>query len=342
MKKTCLLVVLILTIGFMQAQKVQDKLVRTLPAFSSLNIENGFVGNVILCQSPESKMEIAVESENHNAEYIASEVTNDELTLSIKEHPQKSLELKVAYIKIYSPNFHSVTSKGAGNITIENKLSGNNFTLDVSGPGNTKINELQMFKNIVITTKSAGNLNIKKCQADDVVMQLGGAGNFEVAELTEINGMTPHNKVTINISGAGNMVLGNVAAYKLLLKKNSAGNLVLKDISANELRLKNEGAGNVKVTGNVVDVDIYNGGVGNFYATGLTAENANVVNNSLNAIHLKVKDTAYISGEVTQNDSITSMGVVKVSGPAKVFQLVSVLDPETGEETGEKWKVQIK
>lgn len=339
MKKSCLFAVLILALSFVQAQKVQDKLVRMLPAFSSLNIESGFVGNVILCQSPESKLEIAVESEDHNAEYITSEVTNGELTLSIKEHPQKSLDLKVAYMKIYSPNFHSVTSKGTGNITIENRLSGDNFTLDVSGPGNTKINELQMRNNIVITTKSPGNLNIKKCQADDAVIQLGGAGHFEVAE---IGGITPNNKITINIGGAGNMVIGNVAADKLFLKKKSAGNLVLKDISANELRLKNEGAGNVKVTGNVVDVDIYNGGVGNFYATGLTAENANVVNNSLNAIHLKVKDTAYISGEVTQNDSITSMGVVKVSGPAKVFQLVSVLDPETGEETGEKWKVQIK
>lgn len=73
-----------------------------------------------------------------------------------------------------------------------------------------------MRNNIVITTKSAGNLNIKKCQADDAVMQLGGAGNFEVAE---IGGITPNNKVTINISGVGNMVLGNVAADKLFLKK---------------------------------------------------------------------------------------------------------------------------
>lgn len=339
MKKLCLWVVLIFTLCFVQAQKVQDKLVRTLPAFSSLNIERGFIGNVILCQSPESKSEIAVESENHNAKYIAFTVINGELTLSIKEHPQKSLELKVAYIKIYSPNFHSVTSKGTGNITIENRLSGDNFSLDVSGPGNTQINELQMRNNIVINTRGVGTLNIKKCQADDVVMQLGGAGHFEVAE---IGGITPNNKITINIGGAGNMVIGNVAADKLFLKKKSAGNLVLKDISANELRLKNGGAGNVKVTGNVVDVDIYNDGVGNFNTAGLTAEIANVVNNRLNAIHLKVKDTAYISGEVTQNDSITSMGVVKISGPAKVFQLVSVLDPETGEETGEKGKVQIK
>lgn len=339
MKKLCLWVVLILALSFVQAQKVQDKLVRMLPAFSSLNIESGFVGNVILCQSPESKLEIAVESEDHNAEYIASEVTNGELTLSIKEHPRKSLDLKVAYMKIYSPNFHSVTSKGTGNITIENRLSGDNFTLDVSGPGNTKINELQMRNNIVITTKSPGNLNIKKCQADDVVMQLGGAGHFEVAE---IGGITPNNKITINIGGAGNMVIGNVAADKLFLKKKSAGNLVLKDISANELRLKNEGAGNVKVTGNVVDVDIYNDGVGNFNTAGLTAEIANVVNNRLNAIHLKVKDTAYISGEVvTEKGIITNMGVVKISGPAKVFQKVPVLDPETGEEIGEQ-EIQIK
>lgn len=339
MKKLCLWVVLILALSFVQAQKVQDKLVRTLPAFSSLNIERCFIGNVIICQSPESKLEIAVESEDHNAEYIASEVTNGELTLSVKEHPQNNLELKVAYIKIYSPNFHSVTSKGTGNITIENRLSGDNFALDVSGPGNTQINELQMRNNIVINTRGVGTLNIKKCQADDVVMQLGGAGNFEI---TEIGGITPNNKVTINICGVGNMVFGNIAADNLFLKKNSAGNLVLKDVSANEFRLKNEGKGNVKVTGNVVDVDIYNDGVGNFNTAGLTAEIANVVNNRLNAIHLKVKDTAYISGEVTQNDSITSMGVVKISGPAKVFQLVSVLDPETGEETGEKGKVQIK
>lgn len=338
MKKLCLWVVLILALSFVQAQKVQDKLVRTLPAFSSLNLERGFLGNVIICQSPESKLEIAVESEDHNAEHIASEVTNGELTLSIKEHPQKSLELKVAYIKIYSPNFHSVTSKGTGNITIENRLSGDNFALDVSGPGNTQINELQMRNNIVINTRGVGTLNIKKCQADDVVMQLGGAGNFEI---TEIGGITPNNKVTINICGVGNMVFGNIAADNLFLKKNSAGNLVLKDVSANEFRLKNEGKGNVKVTGNVVDVDIYNDGVGNFNTAGLTAEIANVVNNRLNAIHLKVKDTAYISGEVTQNDSITSMGVVKISGPAKVFQKVPVLDPETGEEIGEQ-EIQIK
>lgn len=338
MKKLCLWVVLILALSFVQAQKVQDKLVRMLPAFSSLNIESGFVGNVILCQSPESKLEIAVESEDHNAEYIASEVTNGELTLSIKEHPRKSLDLKVAYMKIYSPNFHSVTSKGTGNITIENRLSGDNFTLDVSGPGNTKINELQMRNNIVITTKSPGNLNIKKCQADDAVIQLGGAGHFEVAE---IGGITPNNKITINIGGAGNMVIGNVAADKLFLKKKSAGNLVLKDISANELRLKNEGAGNVKVTGNVVDVDIYNGGVGNFNTAGLTAEYANVVNNSINEVRLTVKDTAYISGQVTQNNAITNMGGVKILGPAKVFQKVPFFDAETGEEIGEQ-EIQIK
>ncbi|MCQ2284828.1 MAG: DUF2807 domain-containing protein [Bacteroidales bacterium] len=339
MKKLCLFAVLILTLSFMQAQKVQDKLVRMLPAFSSLNIESGFVGNVILCQSSESKSEIAVESEDHNAEYIAFTVKNGELTLSIKEHPQNCLELKVSYIKIYSPNFHSVTSKGTGNITIENRLSGDNFTLDVSGPGNTKINELQMRNNIVITTKSAGNLNIKKCQADDAVIQLGGAGNFEVAE---IGGITPNNKVTINIGGAGNMVIGNVAADKLFLKKRSAGNLVLKDVSANEFRLKNDGTGNVKVTGNVVDVDIYNGGVGNFNTAGLTAEIANVVNNGINVIHLKVQDTAYISGEVvTAKDIITNNGVVKISGPAKVFQKVPFFDAETGEEIGEQ-EIQIK
>lgn len=286
MKKSCLFAVLILTLSFVQAQKVQDKLVRMLPAFSSLNIERGFLGNVILCQSPESKLEIAVVSADHNAEYIASEVTNGELTLSIKEHPQKNLELKVAYIKIYSPNFHSVTSMGTGNITIENKLSGDNFTLDVSGPGNTQINELQMRNNIVITTQSAGTFNIKKCQADDVVMQLGGAGNFKV---TEIGGITPNNKVTINISGVGNMVFGNVAADKLFLKKNSAGDLVLKEVSANEFRLKNEGTGDVKVTGNVGYVDIYNGGIGNFNTAGLTAEYANVVNNSINEVQIDRK-----------------------------------------------------
>ena len=338
MKKLCLWVVLILTAGFVQAQKVQDKLVRTLPAFSSLNIERGFIGNVILCQSPESKSEIAVESENHNAEYIAFTVINGELTLSIKEHPQNSLELKVSYIKIYSPNFHSVTSKGTGNITIENRLSGDNFALDVSGPGNTKINELQMRNNIVINTRGAGTLNIKKCQADDVVMQLGGAGNFEI---TEISGITPNNKVTINICGVGNMVFGNIAADKLFLKKNSAGNLVLKDISANELRLKNEGTGNVKVIGNVGYVDIYNEGAGKFNATGISAEYANVVNNSINAISLKVLDKAYISGQVTKDDVITKMGVVNITGPANVFQKVPVLDPETGEEI-EEAKIQIK
>lgn len=339
MKKLCLWVVLILALSFVQAQKVQDKLVRTLPAFSSLNIERCFIGNVIICQSPESKLEIAVESEDHNAEYIASEVTNGELTLSVKEHPQNNLELKVAYIKIYSPNFHSVTSKGTGNITIENRLSGDNFALDVSGPGNTQINELQMRNNIVINTRGVGTLNIKKCQADDVVMQLGGAGNFVI---TEIGGITPNNKVTINICGVGNMVFGNIAADNLFLKKNSTGNLVLKDVSANELRLKNEGAGNVKVTGNVGYVDIHNKGIGDFNASGLTSEYANVVNNGINVIHLKVQDTAYISGEVvTEKDIITNMGVVKITGPAKVFQKVPVLDPETGEEIGEQ-EIQIK
>lgn len=381
MKKLCLLVVLILTLSFVQAQKVQDKLVRMLPAFSSLNIERGFLGNVILCQSPESKLEIAVVSADHNAEYIASEVANGKLTLSIKEHPQKSLDLKVLYVKIYSPKFDSVTSEGTCDITIENEIKGDNFTLALNGSGNTQIyglqmrkdieiitssarvltvkqemccenftldangagdihiNELQMRKNIVINASGASRLYIKKCQAEDIVMQLAGTGIFKVEEIT---GMTSNNKVTINTSRVGNIVLENISADNLFLKKTNAGYLFLTDVSANELRLKNEGTGNVKVTGNVVDVDIYNDGVGNFYATGLTAENANVVNNSLNAIHLKVKDTAYISGEVTQNDSITSMGVVKVSGPAKVFLMVPILDPKTGEETGEKAKVQIK
>lgn len=57
---------------------------------------------------------------------------------------------------------------------------------------------------------------------------------------------------------------------------------------------------------------------------------------------LTVKDTAHISGQVNQNRGITNMGVVKISGPTKVFQKVPVLDSETGEEIGEKAKVQIK
>ena len=339
MKKLCLWVVLIFTLSFVQAQKVQGKLVRTLPAFSSLNLERGFLGNVIICQSPESKLEIAVESEDHNAEYIASEVTNGELTLSIKEHPQKSLELKVAYIKIYSPNFHSVTSMGAGDITIEDKLISDNFTLEVSGPGNIQINELQMRNNLVITTRGARTLNIKKCQANDIVMQLGGAGNLEVGEIT---GTIPNNKVTINISGVGNGVLQNISADKMFLKKNSSGNLALKDVYANELRLKNNGAGDVKVSGNVGDVDIYNDGIGNFNTAGLTAEIANVVNNSLNVISLKVQDTAYISGLITKKNGVQTQRTAKISGPAKVFLMIPAIDMETGEETGEKVKVQIK
>lgn len=339
MKKSCLLVVLIVTIGFVQAQKVQDILVRALPAFSSLNIEKGFFGNVVLCQSSESKLEITVESSDHNAEYIVSEVANGELTLSIKKHPQNSLDLKVSHIKIYSPNFQSITSMGTGSLTIENRLGGENFTLEVSGPGDIRINELQMRKNIVITTKGVGTFNIKKCQADDVVLQLGGAGNFEIAE---ISGMAPNNKVTVNISGVGNMFFGNIAADKLFMKKNSAGNMTLKNVSANEMRLKNDGAGNVKVTGNVEYVDIYHDGIGNFNAAGLTAENANVVNNSLSAVSLKVQDTAYISGLRIKKNGITNSETAKISGPAKVFQMVPVLDPETGEETGEKAKVQIK
>ena len=245
----------------------------------------------------------------------------------------------MAYIKIYSPNFHSVTSMGAGDITIEDKLISDNFTLEVSSPGNIQINELQMRNNLVITTRGAGTLNIKKCQADDVVMQLGGAGNFEI---TEIGGITPNNKVTVNISGVGNGVLQNISADKMFLKKNSSGNLVLKDVSANELRLKNDGAGNVKVTGNVVDVDIYNDGVGNFNTAGLTAEIANVVNNSLNVISLKVQDTAYISGLITKKNGVQTQRTAKISGPAKVFLMIPAIDMETGEETGEKVKVQIK
>lgn len=65
--------------------------------------------------------------------------------------------------------------------------------------------------------------------------------------------------------------------------------MVLKEVSANEFRLKNEGTGNVKVSGNVGDVDIYNDGIGNFNTAGLTAENAKVVNNSINEVQIDRK-----------------------------------------------------
>lgn len=163
----------------------QDRIVKEC---SGLNIQ--YAGDVNLLQGEEQS--IRVEADDNIISNILTYADGDILTVGIDKGSYSNIKVKI-YVTLKSIN--QIAIQGAGNVTVQNSITGNQLVCSINGAGDIYLNGNA--EGLTCGINGAGNINafnfpVKMCNAT-----IKGTGNCSV---------NVSDNLEAAISGVGNII----------------------------------------------------------------------------------------------------------------------------------------
>jgi hypothetical protein len=223
---------------------------RELSDFTKINFET--FGDVEVRKG--TKNQITITSSDVFVSALKTEVSNNTLNITGKDFKIQLFAFNFSpntKFVITVKNLSDITSKGAGNFTID---------------------ELNNSKDIIIDMQGVGNLEVSKLTAENLVLQHEGTGEIKLNNVLVKTS-------TINSKGVGQtFISGKATSAKYTVE--GVGNLNAKDFVCEDVDINIDGTGNSDVYASKT-LKIDSNGVGNvtYYGNASVTQNKNGVGN---------------------------------------------------------------
>lgn len=196
MKKSILLIAMLLSVSVIQAQKKIKgngqitTVFRTTSNYDAVAFSGSF--DYILVAGPEGK--ITIKGEENLLQYIITEVNNG--TLNVKTQNRVNLQTsrnKTITITVPFETINSVSLSGSGDVWNEDVISATDFKTSVTGSGDVKLAVEAI--SIAADVTGSGDL-VLRGNADSLKVKVKGSGDYKGFHLTA-------NDVDVSVNGSG-------------------------------------------------------------------------------------------------------------------------------------------
>jgi hypothetical protein len=248
MKKLTFIASAILTMVMFSATVAAQKTeVRNLSRFSKINF--AVPGNLNIRIGSEFK--VALEGDEDLLAEIETGISNDRLTIRIKEdrRPRNwwaNFNNKKVTVNITMPAIAGLSVSGSGTAEIFDSFTTNSFDLSVSGSGRLIINDM-LSEKLNCSVTGSGNIAINNMSGEELNCRVTGSGNITV------RGNGSFNKADISITGSGryNGELIKLETANITVTGSGSCNCNV----ANSLEARATGSGNITYLGNPPRID---------------------------------------------------------------------------------------
>ena len=159
---------------------------RDLPAFKAIDT-TGAYGVDVQCQKPAS---FEIEADDNILPLIKTEVRDGVLYVNSE---QRYNSAKVVALRISLPELKSISSRGAGDISIHDAGSDD---LNIESTGAASIKATGKVKKAAISSTGAGDIDSSRLQAEEVKVNVTGAASVSVYASEHLD---------VSVSGAGSV-----------------------------------------------------------------------------------------------------------------------------------------
>lgn len=143
---------------------------RNIDDFTELELGGAYNVEVKVGDKPS----LVIYGEGNILKYIRTRVDGDKLIIDTKKNISPRKEIK---IKITVPSLERLESSGACDVYVES-ISGDKFTLDLSGAGSVEVNG--KVDRLDVDISGAASVNAKNLKARDTRVSLSGASSADV------------------------------------------------------------------------------------------------------------------------------------------------------------------
>lgn len=159
---------------------------RDLPAFKAIDT-TGAYGVQVLCQKPAG---FEIEADDNILPLIKTEVRDGVLYVNSEQRYNSE---KAVALRLSLPELISISSRGAGDITIQDAASDD---LKIESTGAASIKATGKVKTSTISSTGAGDIDASRLQAEKVKVTVTGAASVSVYASGQLD---------VNVSGAGSV-----------------------------------------------------------------------------------------------------------------------------------------
>jgi len=147
--------------------------------------------NIVYQSAPSDTVTLEIQSNLH--QYIVFEESGGVLTLRATRNINISNTANTPVLTISSPSIRSISHAGAGRFTTTDTITGDSFTLNITGAaeGTANIN----VNNLTVSLAGAGSFGLSGT-ADTADISMAGAGRLDALELQT-------REASINLAGVG-------------------------------------------------------------------------------------------------------------------------------------------
>jgi len=188
---------------------------RAAGSFSAIHISAPV--NAVITVQPGAAPSVQLSGYENLLKEIKTEIRNNELTISLPDgmHVQTDKDVTA---NITVPALTALDISGASNAEINGKITGNEFTVDISGSGNVTAADISVNK-FSIDVSGSGNADITAGNVREAAYEVSGSGSISAFGLQVQDAQA-------SVSGAGNIEL--TATQKLDADISGAGNVQYK------------------------------------------------------------------------------------------------------------------
>ena len=142
-----------------------------------------------------ASFKVTIEGQRNILDLLKTEVKNGNLKITFEKG--YSLNYREP-LKVYveAPHFESLGMSGSGKVVAENKLSGDNLAIDISGSGDFDLSDIQ-FKSVDFGVTGSGDVKIGGT-AESIKLEISGSGNIKANNLKT-------QKALCTVSGSGDI-----------------------------------------------------------------------------------------------------------------------------------------
>lgn len=159
---------------------------RELPAFKAIDTTGAYEVE-LMCQKPAS---FEIEADDNILPLIRTEVRDGVLYVS---NQQRYNSAKAVALRINLPELISVSSRGAGEITVQDA---NSNDLKIESTGAASIKAAGKVKNATISSTGAGDIDASRLQAEKARVTVAGAASVNVYVTEQLD---------VSVSGVGSV-----------------------------------------------------------------------------------------------------------------------------------------
>ncbi len=140
-------------------------------------------------------------------------------------------------VYICAPSLKSVRIEGAGDFEADRGISAKDLELVVAGAGNIEVKRVEA-DNVKIAINGAGDIDLEYANSESIDIIVNGAGSADIEGIE-------CRKVKATINGAGSVeVSGHAKEADVVL--NGAGSLDIRELRCDNLNTKLNGVGSIK------------------------------------------------------------------------------------------------